>query len=72
MNHETSLSQRGCISCDAKIEKNICQRKTIAQDNILVIQQFSIVYGVAMISLFTVKITRCDSKVFSLKTTTKP
>ena len=39
-------------------EKYAQKKKTITQNNILVIRQFIIVYGVAIISLFIVKITR--------------
>ena len=39
-------------------EKYAQKKKTITQNNILVIWQFIIVYGVAMILLFIVKITR--------------
>ena len=47
-------------------------KKTITKDNIYVVRQFVYVHKIAVISLFTGKITRCGSTIFTLKRTHKP
>ena len=47
------------------------QRKTITQDSIYVVQQFSYVHRVAGISLFMEKNTRYSSTIFSLRNNTQ-
>ena len=50
---------------DAKIEKkHVPKKNNHTQDSIYVIQQFFYFHGVAGISLFSRKITKCDYTVF--------
>ena len=57
---------------DAKIEKKYMPKiNNYTKDSIYMVQQFAYVHGVARISQFSGKNTRCGSTVFSLKNNTK-